>query len=125
MTLEGAISDQGSSAGNKQVEPEIVVAADAIVDPDTVMVLSLDTSLAEGTVFGAGGLGELTGATEVAWMEETIIIGVGADGRLMVLVCNVGGGGACEVKKQIGGDNQEGDGELLHRGESVPGGGDE
>ena len=55
----------GEQAGEREHEPEekdMVVAADAVVDPDAVVVGFLDAGAAEGAVFASCGFGEVAGA---------------------------------------------------------------
>lgn len=55
----------------------MVVAADAVVDPDAVVVLALDAGAAEGAVFAARGFGVRAGAAEEARVIEEGVVGVG------------------------------------------------
>ncbi len=73
--------DEESSGGDEQEEEiDMVVPADAVVDPDTVVVLSLDAGAAEGAVFAACGLGVLACRAEVAGVEEEVVVRVREEG---------------------------------------------
>ena len=55
----------------------MIVAADAVIDPNAVVVLSLDAGAAEGAVFASCGFGLVAGVAEVAGMEEEVVVGIG------------------------------------------------
>lgn len=75
-----AVGEEDGDGDEKQEEVEMVVAADTVVDPDTVVVLALDAGAAEGAVFAAGRFGVVAGRAEVAWVEEDVVVGVSCQG---------------------------------------------
>ena len=85
---------------------EVVVAADAGVEPDAVVVCFGDAGLADAAVLAAGGLGEAAGAAVVGvvgwWVEERVVVGV--DVEVLGEVGGVDGRGARagEVNEEVG-----------------------
>jgi hypothetical protein len=106
----------------------VVVAADAVVDPDAVVVLALNAGAAEGAVLGARGFGVVAGGAEVAWVEEEVVVGVGCQGGvvgwverdggvLLVVDGGDGDGGGCagaEVESVVGEKDGWGDEEFVN-----------
>ena len=63
--------------GEQQEEEEFVVSpADAVVDPNAVMVGAGDAVAAQAAMLGAGGFGKVAGAAVVVWVEEYGVVGV-------------------------------------------------
>ena len=54
----------------------MIVAADAVVDPDAVVVLPLDAGAAEGAVFAAGRLRVVAGGAEVSRVKKEVVVWV-------------------------------------------------
>ena len=90
IAQEAAVGEERGGGDEEQEEINVVVAADAVVDPDAVVVLALDAGAAEGAVFAARGFGVLAGGAEVAGVEEEVVVGVGCQGGV---VGGVEGGG--------------------------------
>eukprot|EP00354_Favella_ehrenbergii_P010625 CAMPEP_0170459830 /NCGR_PEP_ID=MMETSP0123-20130129/6387_1 /TAXON_ID=182087 /ORGANISM="Favella ehrenbergii, Strain Fehren 1" /LENGTH=238 /DNA_ID=CAMNT_0010724545 /DNA_START=343 /DNA_END=1055 /DNA_ORIENTATION=+ len=63
----------------------VVVQADAVVDPDAVMVELLTAHVAQGAVLGAGWLGRLARVTPALRVEHDAIVVVALDGTLKLL----------------------------------------
>ena len=61
----------------------MIVATDAIVDPDTMMVLALDAGVAEGAVFAACWFGVVAGGTEIAGVKEEVVVRVCGESRVV------------------------------------------
>jgi hypothetical protein len=48
---DAAVTEQGCDGYEEKKEVEMVISADAVVDPDTMVVLALDAGAAERAVF--------------------------------------------------------------------------
>jgi hypothetical protein len=66
----------------------IIRSADAIIEPDTMMILSSDASLANTAMFASCWLQEVAGSTSAARMEDGIIVRIQMHVLFMVLCCN-------------------------------------
>ena len=110
----------------------VVVAGDAGVEPDAVVVGLGDAGPADGAVFAAGWFGEGAGAALVVvgcprgGVEERVVVGV--EGEVLGEVERGDGRGARagEVDEDVGEEAESGEGEVVVRGgEEGEGGRDE
>lgn len=126
----GAIGQQEGEREHEGEEIDVVVPADAVVDPDAVVVGLLDAGAADTAVLAAGGFGEAAGAAGLGgerrgWedgaagvevvgaVEDGVIKRVPFQGRGVVGAGDVRGGRAGEVQEQVGRADGEGDQDVV------------
>ena len=95
------------------------MGADAVVDPDAVVVVFGDAGAAEGAVFAARRFWGMAGAAGKVGVVEHMVVGVGWGG------VEEGGGAGTEVGGEVGTGEKGGKEEVVVKGEAVPGGGEE
>lgn len=76
MAQRRGICEQSRDRQQQQVEPDVVVATDTVVDPDAVVVLLLHTGFTQRAVLRPCRFREPARAAIVAWVEETVVVGV-------------------------------------------------
>lgn len=84
------IPEQDGDGEQQSEKMNIVVPANTIIDPDTVMVLSLYANLADATMLAAGWFGEFACVALHVRMVEYIVIRVGRQTLGVVWVCDGG-----------------------------------
>ena len=74
MAKVDGVEEHERDAEEESNEVDVVVPADAIVEPDAMMVGFCNAGFTNVTVFGTGGFGELTRSTELTGMEYDMIV---------------------------------------------------
>lgn len=130
----GAIGQQEGEREHQREEIDVVVPADAVVDPDAVVVGLLHAGAADAAVFAACRFGELAGPAGLGgewggWrdvargvevvgaVEDGVVVRVPFQGRGVVGAGDGRGGGAGEVQEQVGRAGEEGDQDVVEPGE--------
>jgi uncharacterized membrane protein len=132
----GAVGEQEGDGEHEGEEVEVIVAADAVVDPDAVVVGLLDAGVADAAVFAAGGFGQVAGAAGLggegsvvavvvvvillvllvlllagvgAAVEDGVVVGVSVHCDMVVLRRDGGRGETGEVEEYVGWGGEDGD----------------
>lgn len=88
MTKVGSVDQHSRERDQQRNEVHAVVGADAIHQPDTVMIMSRDTSLTEAAMFAACWLEKFTGTTTMAWVKENSVVRITSHLLVVVLSCD-------------------------------------
>ena len=79
----GAVDQQESDGDEQEQEIEVIVAADAVVDPDAVVVGFLDAGATQRAVLRARRFGDVACAAEIAGVVEEVVVGIGVQGGVV------------------------------------------
>lgn len=82
------VASHGAHAEEVKQEVTCVVSTDAVVHPHTVVVKTLDTPVADPTVFGACRFDQLAGWTGDSWVKQPPVIRVDAYLASNLLLCH-------------------------------------
>lgn len=105
-----AVAKEAGCRDEQSDEVAVVVQADTVVDPDTVVVLALYAGFADGAVFAAGWFGTLgAGSTTLMGVIKRVVVRIAFKSCWVRFFCDVVAGcGVAEIEPEIGIDDKEG-----------------